>query len=98
MAKYKDMKIRKYATRHGDGGQRLGSFTLLFFLAVSYVQASGQELLFFQISCQEEVDRRIIYLNADIIIQHLNLPGQDIDSGNHLVLSYSCPLDSSARR
>ena len=54
--------------------------------------------LFFQMSCQENVDRRIIYLSADIIIQHLNLPGQDIDSGNHLVLSYSCPLDSSARR
>ena len=58
-------------------------------------------MLFFQMSCQEEVDRISIILNAeyaDIIIQHLNLPGQDIDSGNHLVLSYSCPLDSSARR
>ena len=48
------------------------------------------KLLLFQMSCQEKVSSGIIYLNADIIIQHLNLPGQDIDRGKHLMFKTLC--------
>ena len=49
------------------------------------------KLLLFQMSCQEKVSSSgIIYLNADIIIQHLNLPGQDIDRGKHLMFKTLC--------